>query len=220
MLPFIAHLTCYKFNYLLTVIMSAKFITSFKTLFLRNYEARTFNLGVLENTLGRQTYTYVPMAAYGTRFAISALHEKLKAVLAKRKQNYLNINLSEKCRHNILAQKNETYIRCSVHLFSLLRFSRQLNKERERTGQNCYTMLQFFFILFLYFQFHSTVGGGGEGIIGTSTEIFHSRALLRDGTPTAFIFFSKLFWTNYYTATQQRRTRRRAYVKVCVHFYS
>ena len=65
MLPFIAHLTRYKFNYLLTVIMSAKFITTLKTLFLLNYEDRTFNLGVLENTLVSQTY--VPMAAFGPR---------------------------------------------------------------------------------------------------------------------------------------------------------
>lgn len=115
MLPFIAHLTGYKFNYLLTVIMSTKFITSLKTLFLRNYEDRTFNLGVLENMLGPQTY--VPMAAYDPRVAITALHEKLKAFLAKRKHNSLNINLSEKCRQHILAQKKETYITCSVHCF-------------------------------------------------------------------------------------------------------
>jgi hypothetical protein len=81
--------------------MSAKFITTLKTLFLRNYEDRRFNLGVLENTLGPQTY--VPMTAYGTRVKITAFHEKLKAVLAKRKHNFLNINLIEKCRQNILA---------------------------------------------------------------------------------------------------------------------
>ena len=62
-LPFIAHVTGYKFNYLLTVITSTKFIIILRTLFLRNYEVRTFNLrvGVLENTLGPQKY--VPMAA-------------------------------------------------------------------------------------------------------------------------------------------------------------
>ena len=59
-------------SYLLTVIMSAKFITSFKTLFLRKYEDGMFNLGVLENTLGSQTY--VPLAAYVTRVASTAVH--------------------------------------------------------------------------------------------------------------------------------------------------
>jgi len=108
--------------------MSAKFITTLKTLFSRNYEDRTFNLGVLENTLGLQTY--VPMAVYGPRVAITALHEKLKAVLAKRKHSYLNINLSEKCRQHILAQKKETYIMCSAHCFPCYG---SLDKQREQT---------------------------------------------------------------------------------------
>jgi hypothetical protein len=57
------------------------------------------------------------MAAYSPRDAITALNEKLKAVLGKGKHDSLNINLSEKCRQNILAQKKETYMTCSVHCF-------------------------------------------------------------------------------------------------------
>jgi hypothetical protein len=74
--------------------MSAKFVTTLKRLFLSNYKDRTFSLrvGVLENTFDPQTD--VPMAAYGTRVAITALQEKLKAVLAKRKYNE-NTNLSK-----------------------------------------------------------------------------------------------------------------------------
>lgn len=77
-------------------------------------------------------------------------------------------------------------------LFSLLRLSRQLNKERqrERTGQNCYTMLHVFFFSFLYFSTFNFIQRRG-GIRGTSTVRFHSTALLRDGIPTAFTFFQK-----------------------------
>jgi len=78
----------------------------------------------------RSARNTVPMSVYGPRVAITVLHEKLKAFLAKRKHNSLNINLSEKCKQHILAQKKETYITCSAYCFPCYG---SLDKHREQT---------------------------------------------------------------------------------------
>jgi hypothetical protein len=96
-------------------------------------------------------------------------------------------------------------------LFSLLRLSRQLNKERERErkGQNCYAMLHVFFS-FLYIStfnlFNGGVGGGGNQR-NVHSEISLKRSFTGWHTDCIYIFSKPTLYKSSGPITTKRHNK-------------